>query len=141
MQSLGIPYPSYAIAGLSDTYLVADHLAQALDTADEGLGMVAHTGNMDPTSRCLIAEQRALSRINRVDEAVDTLSTAIDVARKQGSKLGELWTTKSLARLLAVRGRRLEAHTMLATVYGWFTEGFDTAGLKEAKALLEQLGS
>ena len=81
MQSLGIPYPSYAITELSDTYLVADHLAQALDTADEGLGMVAHTGNMDPTSRCLIAEQRALSRINRVDEAAIRSICACDYLR------------------------------------------------------------
>jgi class 3 adenylate cyclase/tetratricopeptide (TPR) repeat protein len=141
MQSLGIPYPSYAITELSDTYLVADHLAQALDTADEGLRMVAHTGEHGSDFPLLYCRAEALSRIDRVDEAVDTLSTAINVARKQGSKLGELWTTKSLARLLAVRGRGQEAHTMLATVYGWFTEGFDTPGLREAKALLEQLGS
>jgi tetratricopeptide (TPR) repeat protein len=141
MQSLGIPYPSYAIAELSDTYLVADHLAQALDTADEGLRMVAHTGEHGSDFPLLYCRAEALSRIDRVDEAVDTLSAAIDVARKQGSKLGELWATKSLARLLGVRGRRQEAHTMLATVYGWFTEGLDTPGLREAKALLEQLGS
>jgi predicted ATPase len=103
--------------------------------------MVAHTGEHGSDFPLLYCRAEALSRIDRVDEAVDTLSTAINVARKQGSKLGELWTTKSLARLLAVRGRRQEAHTMLATVYGWFTEGFDTPGLREAKALLEQLGS
>jgi hypothetical protein len=45
----------------------------------------------------------------------------------------------SLARLLAKQGRREEAHTMLAMIYGWFTEGFDTADLKDAKALLVQL--
>jgi predicted ATPase len=46
----------------------------------------------------------------------------------------------SLARLLARHGRRDEGHTMLAEIYDWFTEGFDTADLKEAKALLEELG-
>ena len=51
----------------------------------------------------------------------------------------ELRATISLARLLDQRGRRDEAGTMLAESYGWFTEGFDTADLKEAKALLEEL--
>jgi predicted ATPase len=51
----------------------------------------------------------------------------------------ELRATISLARLLAKQGRRDEARAMLADIYGWFTEGFDTADLKEAKALLDQL--
>ena len=51
----------------------------------------------------------------------------------------ELRATTSLARLLAMQGRRDEAH-MLAEIYGWFTEGFDTADLKDAKALLDELG-
>jgi predicted ATPase len=47
----------------------------------------------------------------------------------------------SLARLLAKQGRRDEARAMLAEIYGWFTEGFDTADLKDAKALLDNLGN
>jgi predicted ATPase len=50
-----------------------------------------------------------------------------------------LRATTSLARLLATQGRRDEARAVLVTIYGWFTEGFDTADLKEAKALLEEL--
>jgi predicted ATPase len=50
-----------------------------------------------------------------------------------------LRATTSLARLLAKQGRRDEARAMLAKIYGWFTEGFDTADLKDAKALLDQL--
>jgi predicted ATPase len=49
--------------------------------------------------------------------------------------------TTSLARMLAKQGRRVEARTMLAEIYGWFTEGFDTADLKDAKALLDQLNA
>ena len=56
-----------------------------------------------------------------------------------GSKAYELRATTSLARLLAKQGKRAEARTMLAEIYGWFTEGFDTADLKDAKALLEEL--
>jgi predicted ATPase len=57
------------------------------------------------------------------------------------SKSWELRTTTSFARLLAKQGKREEARTMLADIYGWFTEGFDTADLKDAKALLDELSS
>ena len=65
---------------------------------------------------------------------------AIEIARTQSAKSWELRATMSLARLLATRGRRDEARAMLAEIYGWFTEGFDTADLKDAKTLLEELG-
>jgi class 3 adenylate cyclase/tetratricopeptide (TPR) repeat protein len=64
---------------------------------------------------------------------------AIDVARKQDAKAWELRATTSLARLLAKQGKRDEARAMLAEIYNWFTEGFDTADLKDAKALLGEL--
>ena len=57
------------------------------------------------------------------------------------AKAWELRATMSLVRLLDKRGRRGEARTMLAHIYGWFTEGFDTADLKDAKALLDELSS
>ena len=66
--------------------------------------------------------------------------TAIEIARRQSARIAELRATTSLARLLEKQGRRDEARTMLAEIYNWFTEGFDTADLKEAKALLDQLG-
>jgi predicted ATPase len=56
-----------------------------------------------------------------------------------GAKAWELRTTTSLARLLAQQGHRDEARATLAEIYNWFTEGFDTADLKEAKALLDEL--
>ena len=64
---------------------------------------------------------------------------ALSVAREQDSKGWELSAATSLARLLGERGRRTEAYDLLAPVYGWFTEGFDTADLKGTKALLEKL--
>ena len=57
------------------------------------------------------------------------------------AKALELTATMSLARLLRDTGNRHEAHTMLAEIYNWFTEGFDTADLKEAKALLDELSN
>jgi adenylate cyclase len=66
---------------------------------------------------------------------------AIEVARKQRAKLWELRATTSLARLLEKEGKREEAGAMLAEIYNWFTEGFDTADLKDAKALLDELSA
>ena len=67
------------------------------------------------------------------------LREAVDVAKKQNAKWLELRATASLARLLRDTNRRDEARAMLAEIYGWFTEGFDTAELKDAKALLDEL--
>ena len=61
------------------------------------------------------------------------------MARDQDAKGFELGAATSLARLLGERGRRTEAYDLLAPIYGWFTEGFDTADLKAAKVLLEEL--
>ena len=72
-------------------------------------------------------------------EAQSCFQRAIEVARKQSAKSWELRATTSLARLLQKQGSRDQARTMLAEIYGWFTEGFDTADLKDAKALLDEL--
>ena len=66
--------------------------------------------------------------------------TTIEVARRQSAKMFELRTTMTLARLLDKQGRRDDARAILAEIFGWFTEGFDTHDLKDAKALLEELG-
>jgi hypothetical protein len=66
---------------------------------------------------------------------------AIEIARKQQAKSLELRATMSLSRLWQQQGKREEARQMLAEIYGWFTEGFDTKDLQEAKALLESLSS
>jgi predicted ATPase len=64
---------------------------------------------------------------------------ALIVARAQQAKSWELRAAISLSRLWQQQGKRAEAHALLAPVYGWFTEGFDTADLKDAKALLDEL--
>src|SRR5262249_29637980 len=66
---------------------------------------------------------------------------AIAVARTQQAKSWELRAAMSMARLWRDQGKRQQAHDLLAPVYGWFTEGFDTLDLKEAKALLSDLSS
>jgi predicted ATPase len=72
-------------------------------------------------------------------EAQRCFERAIEIARKQSAKSWELRATMSLARLVASQGRRDEARTMSGDIYNWFTEGFDTADLKDAKALLDEL--
>jgi predicted ATPase len=64
---------------------------------------------------------------------------AIAVAQQQGSKILELRATVSLARLWSDAGRRCQARDMLAPIYGWFREGFETADLEDARALLGEL--
>ena len=75
----------------------------------------------------------------QMESAAAEFHEAIALAQKIGAKTLELQATTSLARLHATQGRRNEAFAMLASIYDWFTEGFDTADLKEAKALLDEL--
>jgi predicted ATPase len=73
-------------------------------------------------------------------EAEAWLQRALDVARRQEAKALELRAAMSLSRLWQQQGKPAEARAQLAPIYGWFTEGFDTADLQEAKALLDELG-
>ena len=66
---------------------------------------------------------------------------AIEIARRQSARCEELRASISLARLLAKQDERDEARAMLVEIYNWFTEGFDTADLKDAKALLDELAN
>ena len=75
-----------------------------------------------------------------VGQAEACFQQALDVARRQQAKALELRAALSLARLWQGQGKRAAARQLLAEIYSWFTEGFDTADLQEAKALLEALG-
>jgi hypothetical protein len=75
------------------------------------------------------------------DESKSCFRRAIEVSREQGAKTLELRAATSLARLWSERGRNAEAGELLAPVHGWYTEGFDTPDLKEAKILLDALSS
>lgn len=73
------------------------------------------------------------------DDAEKSMREAVAISERQEAKSFELRAITSLARLLRDTGRRDEARTMLTAIYGWFMEGFDTADLKGAKALLQEL--
>ena len=72
-------------------------------------------------------------------KAADSFCTALAIAREQGTRGYELRAATNLARLWGEQGRRGEARELLAPVYGWFTEGFDTADLRDAGKLLSEL--
>jgi predicted ATPase len=78
-------------------------------------------------------------KLGEPELAATDFREAIALAHSMGARASELRTTMSLARLLALKGCRQEARTILADIYDWFTEGFDTADLKDAKALLDEL--
>jgi predicted ATPase len=78
--------------------------------------------------------------VSQPEEAEACFHRALEVARRQQAKSLELRAAMSLARLWQQQGKRAAAYDLLAPIYGWFTEGFDTADLREAKALLEALG-
>jgi predicted ATPase len=118
--------------GQPETGLAA--LAEALTLADT-------TGERWYESECyrLKGELLIQQSSDNQAEAENCFHDALAIARSQQAKSLELRTATSLARLWQQQGKRQEAHALLAPVYGWFTEGFDTADLKDAKALLEQL--
>jgi len=109
-------------------------------TATRGWSAV-ETAEVYARARMLRGELLLTEDSTNTVEADRAFRTATAVARRQGAKSWELRATTSLSRLLANRGRREEARSMLGEIYNSFTEGFDTADLKDAKTLLEELRS
>jgi predicted ATPase len=112
-------------------------IGDALETLEQALRAHADRRVYRPEALRLHGELRFKKGQTELAEA--DFREAIALAQSMGAKAWELRATTSLARLLAKQGRCKEAHTMLAEIYNWFTEGFDTADLKDAKALLEEL--
>ena len=111
-------------------------LAEALTVADENEDRF-----YEPETYRLKGMLLLRQNDSSATEAENCFRKAIDVAQQQKAKSWELRATTSLAGLLAKQGHRADSHAMLAEIYGWFTEGFDTADLKDAKALLEESGA
>jgi predicted protein tyrosine phosphatase len=138
---------SMIATGASSTALTILSEAQArAGSLDEALVTIERT--FSAARKSAIELQSVLWRrgelhLQRGDdtEAENDFREALTVARHIGSKAYELRATTSLARLLANRGKGDEARAMLADIYNWFSEGFDTADLKDAKALLDQLNA
>jgi predicted ATPase/class 3 adenylate cyclase len=123
---------------------VCDHLGHP----EDGLQALAeaHTLGEQQEERyweaeiCRLRGVLLLQQTGTLEEEAETwLQRALDVARRQEAKALELRAAMSLSRLWHQQGKRQEAHDLLAPIYGWFTEGFDTVDLIEAKALLDAL--
>ena len=109
-------------------------LAEALATVDN-----TEERNWEAELHRLKGELLLMQQGQNVGEAEECFRKAFDTARRQQAKSLELRAAMSLSRLWQQQGKQEEAHQLLGEIYGWFTEGFDTADLKEAKALLEEL--
>jgi adenylate cyclase len=143
--------PFAAGAELTATWLVAlaetcgknGHAEEGLDLVAQGLARAEQTGQRlaEAELHRLKGELLMIKDSDNVVEGECCLRAAIDIARRQGARLFEIRATVSLGRLLHKTNRRDEARTMLSEIYNWFTEGFDTADLKEAKALLDELAT
>jgi predicted ATPase len=149
----------YFLALLAGVYTTTDRLDDGLNALGESLGAADQFENRIYEAETHRLKGELLLRRNAersgneqaslqgrsgiVDsdgaEAQRCFQQAIEVARNQSAKSWELRATMSLARLLGRDGRRDEARTTLAGIYNWFTEGFDTADLQDAKALLDEL--
>jgi predicted ATPase len=126
---------------LAETYGKAGQADAGLAALDEALSIVERGGEHTWEAE-LYRVKGELMLLQGAEEpnAEACFHTALEVARRQGAKSYELRAAMSLARLWQRQGKRDAARQVLAEVYGWFTEGFDTADLQEAKALLEALG-
>jgi predicted ATPase len=114
---------------------------EGLHALAEGLAAVEKTGERfyEPELYRLQGELVLALAVDKQPEAEACFQQALTVARQQEAKLLELRAAMSLSRLWQQQGKRTDAYDLLAPIYGWFTEGFDTADLQEAKALLEEL--
>jgi len=132
-------YTPYHVALLAAASGVAGQVEEALRLLDDALLMVDRTGEGWFAAEIYRHKGQLMLRQGQPEPAEEFYRKALSIAREQEAKLWELRAAVSLARLRCDQDRPAEARDLLAPVYGWFTEGFDTPDLKEAKALLEAL--
>jgi len=124
---------------LASACAIAGHVGEGLAHLDDALRIVERTGERWIAAELNRHKGRLLLQQGRGEAAENFYRKALSIAAEQEAKLWELRAAVSLARLRRVQGRGGEARDLLAPVYGWFTEGFATPDLKEAKALLAEL--
>ena len=136
--SIGQPYPRSKMA---QSYLDSEQIEEAINEIEFVLEQIERAGWHERVyyAEVLRVKGCILQRCGRISEAEQLMLKSLEFARQQQAKSWELRTSTSLARLWQSQGKRKEAHGLLAPVYDWFTEGFDTKDLIEAKAVLEEL--
>ncbi|MEW6232674.1 MAG: BTAD domain-containing putative transcriptional regulator [Chloroflexota bacterium] len=148
-QSIGARcYSSGILGALAEAQAKAGHPEEGLATLAEAFALVEETDERYYEAELYrlkgeLLRAKRTKRVERVQgddvETEASLHHAIEVARRQQARSWELRATVSLCRLWRKQGRVDQARQLLAEIYGWFTEGFDTADLKEAKVLLDSL--
>src|SRR5215831_18309726 len=118
---------------------ITGQIEDALTLLDDALRIVARTGERWFAAELHRLKGKVLLRQGHAEAAEGLYRKALSIAQEQEAKLWELRAAASLARLHRDQGHRAEAHDLLAPIYGWFTEGFDTPDLRGAKALLDEL--
>jgi predicted ATPase len=136
-------HETYYLALLAQTCERADQTDEALDLVETALATADRMGErwFEAELHRLQGEWLVAYRRKERQRSEACFHRAIDVARSQDATMLELRASTSLARLWRDQAKRTEARNLLAPIYGWFTEGFDTPDLKEAKALLDELAS
>ena len=129
----------YYVALLARACEIAGQIEEAVTLLDDALQIVDRTGERWLAVDLNRHKGQLLLRQGHPETAEELYRKALVIAEEQEAKMWELRAAVSLARLRRDQGRCAEARDLLAPVYGWFTEGFDTPDLKEAKALLDQL--
>jgi predicted ATPase len=132
---------SHWLALLAEAYRSIGQPEEGLHLIAEALDHVEQTSIVyyEPELHRLHGELRLSLNPADKQRAEASFIRALEIARNQQAKSWELRGAMSLARLWGEQGNRAEARNLLAPVYGWFTEGFDTADLKDAKALLDEM--
>ena len=141
LHSYGLGVNQHALLALqADAQLTSGKPEAALASVAAGLKAVEKTGGAPLEAELYrLRGEALLAGAGTLSEAEAAMQQGIDAARRQNAKSWELRCAMSLARLRQQQGRPQEAAALLAPILGWFTEGFDTADLKEAKALLDKL--
>jgi predicted ATPase len=140
-EATGAVVPGWVQCSLAFGYLVAGQPAEGLRVVEHGLGVGDKTDDGEAKAELhrLKGELLLLCDPTATTRAETSFRAAVSTAREQQARLNELRATTSLARLLCDTSRSDEARAMLSEIYQWYTEGFDTADLREAKALLNEL--
>jgi predicted ATPase len=131
---------SFHIALLAKACEIAGQVEEALSLVGDALQIAERIGERWFAAELYRHKGQLMLRHGDFGAAEQFYRQALRIAREQEAKLWELRAAARFARLWGEQGRRVEARDLLAPIYGWFTEGFDTPDLKEAKALLDELG-